>query len=126
MQENRHGQYVVREATSSATQAEKLRTRIRYVLDTLAEHVSLPHGTTLHGRLTNDHHGNLGLYVFLRDAEGTIHPGVAAKHNDVRYIPETVGGHWISMNKGDGNINYSWEARDLNLAIADYRTATGK
>jgi hypothetical protein len=124
MQDNRSGQYVQAEVSSSPTEKERLRTQVRFILDNLVRHIPLPYGMTLVGRVTNDHYSNASLYVFLKDRDGVAHPGVPAKGNHVDYIPETVGGHRIGLNKGMDSINYQWEARDINRAVAEYRMAT--
>lgn len=116
--ENRSNQRIVATATSSQTSIQKLEDEARTILNKLAEELSydLPYGVLLEGRVAQDMYANYGMYVFFRKGE-QVFPGDREGSNNIRYLPETVGGHWISMNKGDGAINYSWEARDLRKAL---------
>lgn len=130
MLDNTHGQYVQAQGYSSATEADKLRTKVRYTLDRLEAKLEMPRGMTLHGTATNDRHGNVSLYVFLRDQYGAIHPAVSKDSNQVDYIKETVGGKWVrlSNSKGDWDFFYGaeWEARDIQKAIEEYRKEAGQ
>lgn len=129
MLENVHGQYVIAEATSSPTAADKLRTKIKFILDRLEEEpeLNLPHGWSLHGTVTNDHHGNIGLYVFLRDKDGKVHSATGSG-NDVDYIKETVGGRWVRLNKDVRNrtiwesyYGLPWEAKQIQRAVEELK-----
>ena len=107
---------------SSSTGREKLENKVRVMLDEIEEHLNMPYGMVLEGRITSDRHGNRGLYVFLKDKDGQIFPGRDLRWNDSPdQIEEAKGGKWISLNdRGLNGFNAKWEAKDLRQALVHH------
>jgi hypothetical protein len=121
---NEAHQRLVTTVISARTSTEVLENRVRIMLDQLAEHVALPYGMVLEGRVTIDRFSNSGLYVFLRVGLETF-PGLPKGSNPLPAPAAVEGGKWINLNRYH-DFNPQWEARDINKAVAEYRLEHSK